>query len=222
MSCNDIYARGRRLWGSNPSELALIAVAYIKDHPLRARRGRIVDIGCGYGRNSFYLSDQLRQPVLGIDVSSLAIDEALDAGGRPGGDVVFQCRGFMDVEDERFDILFASNFYHVLRPKDRETFRRKIPDLMHEESLLFLNTMSVRDEEEFGKGEPVEGESNSFVGEKYLHFSTRSELLDEFGFLEVLELFEHSYAEPHLDSTHNHTSWVLIGGRRSAGGPDRI
>ena len=62
---DDAYRDGGRPWGERPSELAAVAV-----ERLRATGGpglSILDVGCGYGRDSRYLSRELHAPVLGAD-----------------------------------------------------------------------------------------------------------------------------------------------------------
>ncbi|TFG69632.1 MAG: class I SAM-dependent methyltransferase [Methanomassiliicoccus sp.] len=212
MSWDSEYVLNRRPWGNNPSELALIAAAHLRELPLLAKKPRIIDIGCGYGRDTFYLSDQLGLPVLGIDNSETAIGAAMSATSKGRTNVSFTCQDFRDIKDEFFGVCFASNLYHLLNHSDRKEFQRKIQSLMGDGSLLFLNALSVNDREEYGKGAPVPGDVNSFVGDKYLHFFTRRELLDDFWFLDVRELYEHSYDEPHENGpTHHHMSWILIG-----------
>ncbi|MCJ7562608.1 MAG: hypothetical protein MUO84_06325 [Thermoplasmata archaeon] len=158
------------------------------------------------------MSGQLGLPVLGIDNSEAAIDAARDSTHKGCTSVSFKCQHFRDIKEELFGICFASNLYHLLNPIDREEFQRKAQSLMGEGSLLFLNALSVNDGEEYGKGAPVPGEMNSFVGDKYLHFFTRRELLNDFWFLDIRELYEHSYDEPHENGpTHHHKSWILIG-----------
>jgi SAM-dependent methyltransferase len=206
------YATSKRPWGDRPSELALITASYLGNHPLSAKEPKIIDIGCGYGRDAFYLSSQLGMPVLGIDNSEAAIQMATDAASGKEADISFRCCDFKDLDYGVFDILFASNFYHVLRHDDRDAFRQIAQRIMRPRGILFLNNLSVNDCEEYGKGVPVPDEPNSFIGNKYLHFCTREELIDDFGFLDIQELYEHSYDEPHEKGpTHCHTSWILIG-----------
>ena len=56
----------------------------------------------------------------------------------------------------------------------------------------------------------------SNIDKVYLHFCTRNELGNEFYFLEIKELCEHEYYEPHFTGeVHHHISWIQIG--KSAG-----
>ena len=212
MSWDRKYVDSKRIWGNNPSELAVIAASYLKTHFPLTEKLQIIDIGCGYGQDTFYLFSQLGWPILEIDKSEAAIQMATDAASGKRKDISFRCCDFKDVREEALDILFAANFYQVLKPDDREAFRQTIKKILRPCGLLFLNSLSVNDGEEYGKGISVPSECNSFIGDKYLQFCTRKELLDDFRFLDIQELHEYTYDEPHEKGpTHHHTSWILIG-----------
>jgi len=211
LSWEDRYLASKQLWGEKPSELAVIAVAYLKRQPPLAKQPKIVDIGCGYGRDAFYLFNQLKWPVIGIDTSETAINMAREALGQEEG-VSFTCKDFQELKGESFDVVYSANLYHILHPHDREAFRETVQNISQPDSLLFLNALSTNDAQEYGKGTPVPGDPNSFVGNKYLHFLTKAELGEDFKFLTIHELYEHSYDEFHIKGpTHHHTSWILIG-----------
>ncbi|MCZ7382954.1 MAG: class I SAM-dependent methyltransferase [Candidatus Methanoperedens sp.] len=207
------YESNMRIWGDRPSELALIAVKYLQNHRLNDKFLSILDIGCGYGRDCLYLAKHLNCCVLGIDTSQKALEIlAKSLVGPCVKAVQFRCCNFMDMDNCKYDIVFASNLYQILHRKQREELRKKITNLLKPQGLLFLNNLSVNDPEEYGKGELCPDEPNSFKGEKYLHFCTREELEEDFRFLTIQELYEHKYDEPRVQGkTHHHISWILIG-----------
>ena len=63
MHWDEVYASGARPWGDSPSELAQLVVARLR----RPSRGSgdsqpaftLLDVGCGYGRDSRYLAAEL-------------------------------------------------------------------------------------------------------------------------------------------------------------------
>lgn len=59
---------------------------------------RALDLGCGNGKNSFYLSDQEMQ-VTGIDISQVAIDAAKERASREGYDVDFRVGSIAELSD---------------------------------------------------------------------------------------------------------------------------
>ena len=238
---DDTYRDGGRPWGEGPSELAAVAV-----ERLRSTVGpglSILDVGCGYGRDSRHLSRELGAAVLGIDLSAEGIAAAREwapesagtgargtaptaAGSAAGAPerqsaVEYRCAGFEEIaaEVERgsldaFDVVFVSNLYQLLGPRERAGLRRALGALLKPAGLLFLSTLSTGDPQHYGAGEPVPGERDSFTRPVYLHFCREEELREDFSFLSVGELREREYDEPHADgSAHHHVSWILIARR---------
>lgn len=205
-SWNDSYREKQRIWGDEPSELARIAVNCLKRRD--SDKLSILEIGCGYGRDAVYVSSQLDAEILGTDPSQVAIEMAHEAG--VAGGISFRCCGFAQTSGS-YDVVLATNVYHVLRSEERKHFGQVVADRLKPGGLLFLNTLSIEDPQHYGKGEPVPGETNSFVNHRYLHFCTREELQETFGHLTIAELYEHAYHEPlTAGGFHDHISWILI------------
>jgi len=218
------YSADERVWGDGPSELARLAVARLGPHA--SPELTILDVGCGYGRDTRYLAAELGCHALGIDGSPAAIEAArkehasalrrsraaqfdaeylvsdvasLAAGGEHAG---------------AFDIVFTCNVYHLLGPIGRREFAAALAAVTRPGGLLFLSTMSPRDSQHYAVGEPVSGEERSWVDKVYLHFCTAEELTRDFAAFEILDLDERSYEEPHPGAaTHHHTSWFMEGRR---------
>jgi hypothetical protein len=112
-------------------------------------------------------------------------------------------------------MVFASNFYHLLKMEERQALRDTIKKRLKPGGMLFLSMLSPNDPEHFGKGKPVENEDNSFQDETFLHFCTREELERDFSFLSIKELSEHEYYEPRSNGeVHHHILWLLMGVNR--------
>lgn len=208
------YRSGGKLWGDGPSELARLAVARLS---FAAGRGfDLLDVGCGYGRDSIYLAAELGCRVLGIDPSPAAVSVAR-RGRRGGLDVEFEASDAAalvaraaDPGVPGFDVVFASGVYHLLPPARRRAFAGAALSLVRPGGLLFLSTLSPRDPQHYAKGDPVEGEERSWFAHCYLHFCTADELEADFAGLELLDLEERSYEERLADGrVHHHTSWFL-------------
>lgn len=212
MFWDDQYRRNERVWGEEPSELAVAAVKYLQRHRPNDEILSILDIGCGYGRDAAYLLENLRCKVLGVDISEKAIDIASSAvRKRHEGNVRFQRANFAELREGKHDIAFASNLYQLLRKDEREEFQTMVGRTLKQNGVLFLSTLSVRDPEHQGKGIDISRESDSFLDRVYLHLCTREELMDDFGFLGIRELYEHEYREPHATGeVHHHISWILV------------
>jgi SAM-dependent methyltransferase len=212
ISWDEQYGRDGHLWGKGPSELALFLVEDSDRLGLPPEPVDIVDIGCGYGRDVAYIAEHIPCRILGIDSSANAIAMAEELARQMSVQgVQFRCCDFGDLAGAEYDVVFMSNVYHVLRADDRRRLREAVGVALRPDGLLLLTAHSVNDPQHYGEGEPVEGETNSFEGEKFVHLSTRKELEADFGFIDIIELFEHAYEEPRTYGVHHHVTWVLVG-----------
>ncbi len=213
MTWDSTYQDHERIWGDRPSALATFACYHLKAKKWAEKAIEILDLGCGYGRDAKYLARTLNCHILGIDNSSKAIDmarQALPADLEPR--VRFECCDFTQTDDGKFDILFASMVYHLLRATERQAFTEIIQKKLKPGGLVFLSMLSPKDPEHYGKGKRVENEVNSFQEDKFLHFCTREELESDFSFLTIDELSEHEYYEPRSNGeVHHHILWILTG-----------
>jgi cyclopropane fatty-acyl-phospholipid synthase-like methyltransferase len=213
MTWDNTYRTNQHVWGDKPSELATYACNYLQGMKSSDKAIEILDLGCGYGRDAIYLARNTKCHVLGIDNSSEAIEMATkaladDLKSRVG----FQCCDFRQIPEEKFDIVFASNFYQLLKMEERNTFRDIIEKRLKPGGMLFLSTFSANDPEHFGKGKRIENEDNSFHDQRFLHFCTRAEQERDFSFLTIKELFEHEYYESRSNGeVHHHILWLLLG-----------
>lgn len=213
------YATDGRLWGDGPSELARLAVARLRPAAVAALGEdaaplTLIDVGCGYGRDSRYLAAELGCRVLGLDPSPAAVAAARKAR-RPDLDVEYVAGDVASVAEvaaqaRSFDIAFACNVYHLLSPGGRREFAAALAALVRPGGLLFLSTLSPRDPQHYAVGEPVLGEERSWVEQVYLHFCTADELTADFSAFTVLDLEERPYEEHNPGGVvHRHASWFL-------------
>ena len=209
MSWDADYSKNREIWGERPSELALVASRKLVTS--KGRRLKVLDVGCGYGRDTIYLARSLGFRVLGIDLSPRAVELAKEnAANALTKDAEFMLSDFRDIKG-LFDAVLVSNLYHLLEPKGRHDLVSPITRLLIPGGRLFLNAISIRDSEHYGVGAPIPGEENSWVDGRYIHLSTEEELRRDFSVLKVSELYEYEYEEPHPGArTHNHVAWILV------------
>jgi len=206
------YLTKGAVWGDSPSELARFAVADLTRRGLHRAGLRVLDLGCGYGRDLAFLRDHLDAVFTGVDASPAALELAGDRlAAEPG--VELRLSQLQDLEMDRFDVIVASNVYHLLRPPERSLFRQVVLRHLGPGGLLYLSTASVRDPQLYGAGRAVPGEAHSFFDDAYLHFCTREELADVFGdLLKIDVLKEIEYREPRTDGPdHHHVSWIMVG-----------
>ncbi|MEX2739153.1 MAG: class I SAM-dependent methyltransferase [Candidatus Wukongarchaeota archaeon] len=207
------YENNGRIWGEGPSELAITTVRYLQKLELNHQTLTLLDIGCGYGRDTFYFLNNLKCKILAIDISEKALDIASNAIPQSQKeDVKFQHCNFTELKKGKYDIVFISNLYQLLKKNERKELRKAVMRTLKPNGLLFLSTLSVKDPEHYGKGTPIPEEPNSFQDRVYLHFCTKEELIEDFAFLKIKKLYEHEYYEPRTKGeTHHHISWILIG-----------
>jgi SAM-dependent methyltransferase len=195
-----------------PSELGIAAAQYIESNRPTGEKLSILDIGCGNGRDAFYLVNNLRCDVLGLDISKEAIDIAKErAREAQTKNVKFQCRSYTGLRAGKYDIVLCASVYHFLNREAREEFRKVVKSSLKTGAMLFLSTLSVNDSEYYGKGTPVKGEPNSFRDDVYVHFSTKEELTRDFDFVNAVELYEHDDYDPRVKGPVNYIPWILIG-----------
>jgi cyclopropane fatty-acyl-phospholipid synthase-like methyltransferase len=217
MTWDKIYRSENKAWGESPSLLAVSAYTFLTQST-RFKGNKdlfILDIGCGYGRDAVFLAQNLPCHVLGVDNSEKAIEIGQKTLPRDlQKRVELLCYDFRQVND-RYDIILASNLYQVLKPGERDLLRETVKRCLNTSSLFFLSTLSVRDPHHSARGTPIGNDPNSFVQDKYIHLSTREELENGFGFLQISALFEREYNETHSSGgDHHHISWILIGGTK--------
>ena len=210
------YRSEGRLWGDGPSELARLTVARLR--PYATPELRILDVGCGYGRDTRYLAAELGCRVLGLDPSPAAVTTARTRRSS-SLDVDFVASDLVDYaaklgDDGRFDVVYSCNVYHLLGPVGRREFAAARGAAARPGGLLFLSTLSPRDAQHYAKGRQVLGEERSWVDKVYLHFSSVQELEAELADFTLLDVDERSYEEQNPGGVHHHTSWFVEGRRR--------
>ena len=213
MVWNKTYSNDNKVWGDKPSELAIYASNYLQQS--RQFQGNpdifILDLGCGYGRDAIFLAQNIPCHILGLDSSEKAIEIARNSLPKElEKRIEFLCYDFNRVSD-KYDVILASNIYHLLKPDERVMLRDTIKRCLKENGVLFLSSLSIRDPQHFGKGTPVGNEMNTFEDEMYLHLYTREELEADFDFLNIGALFEREFQERRSTKDHQHVSWVLMG-----------
>jgi len=219
------YAADERVWGDGPSELARLTVARLR--PYSSPELTILDVGCGYGRDTRYLAAELGCHALGIDGAPAAIEAARKEHATAlrrsrtlqlDVDYLVSDLASLAADPDRagpYDVAFNCNVYHLLGPIGRREFTAALAAVTRPGGLLFLSTLSPRDPQHYAKGDPVSGEERSWVDKVYLHFCTAEELTRDFAAFELLDLDERSYEEKHGNGqAHHHTSWFLEGRRR--------
>lgn len=124
---NNIYNKGNLAWGSEP---ASILSNFMELFPPSAK---VLDIGCGKGRNSIYLS-KLGYDVTGIDISQSAIDLAISEKSS----CKFYCMDALNDDlNQTFDVIIDFGLFHFIPPEYRKKYNSKIHDMLNPGGLYF-------------------------------------------------------------------------------------
>lgn len=101
--------------------------------------GKSLDIGCGNGRNSIYLSRNNFEATA-IDISEESIKIAKEYSKKLGGEVNFINDSFFEIEfeDESFDIIHDSGCMHHIKPHRRGEYLSKIQRILNKEGYFTL------------------------------------------------------------------------------------
>ena len=96
-------------------------VSYFEDG--RMRSGRVLELGCGPGRNTIYLAGQGCE-VDAADISDQAIQWAEERARDSGFEVNFLCQSIFDlqIEPSVYDIVYDSGCFHHIPPHRRLSY----------------------------------------------------------------------------------------------------
>lgn len=137
---DELYsARGNQtLWNEHPGRLVQ------RWQAAGPARSRILDAGCGDGKNALYLRREGHQ-VLGFDVSAQALKllqlRAIQMGVSPGG---FQCRDLeaYGAPEDDFDVVISYGLFHCLPSARREALHRRLASWVRPGGLLLFTTLT--------------------------------------------------------------------------------
>jgi SAM-dependent methyltransferase len=115
-------------------------VARFKDGDVR-QHPKVLDLGCGNGRNLIYLAKAVQARGIGYDTSNAAITAAKNLSeGLPITYTVRSIAGVLDVPDESQDIVLDMMTSHFLSEKDRVLLRDEIFRVLRPGGWLFMKT----------------------------------------------------------------------------------
>lgn len=183
---NNIYDNKTPAWGREPAD---ILNKFIKEFPKSAK---ILDIGCGEGRNSVYL-DSLGFNVTGIDISESAIRLAQSKDSKCS----FYCMDALNITlDKKFDVIIDFGLFHFMPYEFREDYTSNIYNMLVDGG-IYCNQ----------SGRLVS--KSPIVGEKYVPPQLeKQELLDAFKNFKV-EFLEEDVLPP-FENYGKYPCWNLL------------
>ena len=113
MATYDKYYEKENLFGAPYPEL----IAYFTGHH---KRGSVLDIGCGQGRDAIALA-RLGYSVTGIDISQVGIDQMIEAANHENLDVVGLVADLYTFDDfQDFDFILLDSMFHFTKTQKQK------------------------------------------------------------------------------------------------------
>ena len=205
---NKKYSSMKQVWGGEPSTAAYHAANYLASH--RKKGGRLLDLGCGYGRDSIYFSEE-GYSVTGIDTSS----EAIRLARSTFPDQHFVNMDFRDntFPEHCFSYIFANFFFHLITDRVvRLQISVDCHKLLAPAGLLFASLSSIKDQD-YSNGIQV-GPNLVKNSRDVVKVFYDEELINrDFCHFNIIDIF--SFSENHThDKPHSHENYMVIAERR--------
>lgn len=107
--------------------------------------GKVLDVGCGNGRNSVYLA-QNGFKVDAIDFSSTSIEWAQELAERKNVDVNFINGSFFDIDFQlnSYDFIYDAGCLHHIKPHRRNLYLQKISSLLRPNGTYGLTCFNLK------------------------------------------------------------------------------
>jgi SAM-dependent methyltransferase len=194
------------IWGRTPTA----GVRVFSDFLAEKRTLKLLEVGCGYGRDSVYLAKRGCN-VTGVDASEEAIALAQKAWGKQRRVVFTPGKGeSLDFPSKAFDAAWSSNLLHLYEEEARQRILQEMGRVLVNDGILGFSVASVKDPK-FGEGEKLD-EDTFLVQGKLMHFFREGEIVNAMEGFKILKLQEIAEKEHHKNgTTHEHVNWIAVG-----------
>ncbi len=153
--------------------------------------GKILDLGCGSGRDSFFLADQ-GYKVWGVDISRVAIEKALKNTKSSQIDFRVASAEELDFEDNFFDAVYSG---WVLQSVPLESAASEIKRVLKPGGVAYLafllNTVFTDN------------------GKRW-DFHPRGKILSAYGDFELMTRREYRSIENNTKEPHSHDALIIV------------
>ncbi len=188
--------------------MARTAAAFLADKGL----SKVLDVGCGYGRDCLYLARQ-GLDLVGVDISPAALGLGARWKERQGiNNIQFVCSDLGEIEfsPASFGAVIIYNVMHLLNELQRGELGAKIRRILKPGGLLVQAVFSTK-EEGYGCGAPMEKNSYPTPGGRLRHFFAREEIEELFTGFNFLHLEEVVIPEQQVGKPpHVHQEWLMV------------
>lgn len=216
-SWEQLYRRDRLRYGMGPSQFARLLTPLLKSSEFA------VHWGCGYGRDTQWLAEQLPTVCyLAVDYSETAISMFRSTmGERRIANIVPIVRDLLSsvtVRQRRADAIISHFFFHLFRERERLALLRTAHNNLAEGGLFAHSVFSAADSK-FGNGRELEPGTFAPYEDRpwhYIHFFTREEIHEthaSHGF-DVERLEEFVEIERINGQITRSRSWFIVARRR--------
>jgi 2-polyprenyl-3-methyl-5-hydroxy-6-metoxy-1,4-benzoquinol methylase len=209
-----ITARGNQVWPAEHNYRLEEISNLLKENGVV----NIMDVGCGYGRDSIYFAKQGFN-ITGIDISSSGISLARAKAEQEKLNISFIEADFMRWGNthERFDCVYLYKVLHQIRPKELSAIISKISDVLSYKGIVVVATFST-DDPGYGRGKMIEPDvydERHFRPVHYFSWCALEDLLASFNILwrELVTTPEQTY-EKNPDKVYQHKMWYVVAKRQ--------
>jgi SAM-dependent methyltransferase len=202
----DLYTTFPRAYGELPSEAARQLAKILK------KGAKVVDIGCGYGRDSIFLANEGFE-VTGIDTSRRGIMAAQLWAREKGVEVTFMNRDLMEsrLPERSFDCLLCVNTIEFLDARKRSKSGHAIWKLAAEGAHIGLMVHSTEDPD-LRQGKGMGDNTWEVMPGLQKHFFTEREIRSIFPDYKQIRMEVITVTEQ-VPEKRNHRYWLFIGQR---------
>ncbi|MEG0611455.1 MAG: class I SAM-dependent methyltransferase [Clostridium sp.] len=107
-------------------------------------KGKALDIGCGNGRNSMYLTKQGFNAI-GIDISNTSINWANELSKEYSNKPMFMCKSLFEFEDipQSFHFINDSGCFHHIKPHRRSSYFESVLKYLKEDGYFAMTCFNL-------------------------------------------------------------------------------
>ncbi len=198
------YASQDYYWGKKPSKICDRIIEIMK--PTSGFRPKLLDIGCGEGRNAIYFAKHGFN-VTALDTSMPGLDKTQKYAKEVGVEVKIVHADIITYEiEDTFDVIFSTGTLHYLPPDVRE---QRFQHFKNSTSPRGINALSVLVGKPFIPGAP-DAEENA-------HLFKSGELMSYYWDWEILYCEEEIFNCMSSGVPHKHAANRIIARRYSDG-----